>query len=106
MIALLGLPDLRPVSAILEGMVRGVTQSQVPAESFGGYHLVPRAANGVRRKLAALLLSDSPDYRAIAARLLAAIQEQRLEYGQPLEEALHPDVTLISQLDGPWALRE
>ena len=68
------------------------------------HHLVPRAANEVRRKLAALLRADVPETRAIAVLLLAKFQEERLHYGQPLDEPLHPDATLIAGLRGPWGL--
>ncbi len=103
MLALLELPDLRPLAQTLHDMVREVGFGRV-AQGSGGHHLVPRAANAVRQKLAGLLLSDSPDHRAIAASLLAAIQAHRLDYGQPLDEPLHPDATLIPRLAGPWPL--
>ena len=106
MLALLDLADLRPVAEILEHMVRGVTLSQVPAGYSGTYHLVPRAVNGVRHKLATLLVSETREHREIAVRLLAAIQKQRIEYGQPMDEFLHPDAALIPQLGGPWCLKE
>lgn len=69
MVALLSLSDLKPIAGILRQMVRGVTQSAIPAENSGGHYLVPRAANDVRQKLAAMLLSDSPDQRSLGAGL-------------------------------------
>ena len=104
MLALLELADLRPAADTLRHMVRGVALAEVPAKARGVHHLVPRAANEVRRKLAALLRADVPETRAIAVLLLAKFQEERLHYGQPLDEPLHPDATLIAGLRGPWGL--
>lgn len=104
MLALLDLSDLRPLAQALHDMVREVCFDRIPVKGSGGHHLVPCAVNAVRRKLAGLLLSESADNRAIAASLLAAIQEHRLQYGQPADERLHPDVALISRLGAPWAL--
>jgi len=103
-LALLGLPDLRPVADTLVHMVRSVALGRAPAKGHGVHHLVPRAANEVRRKLAELLRSESSETRAIAAMVLAAIQKHRLQHGQPLDEPLHPDATLIPALRGPWSL--
>jgi hypothetical protein len=106
MLALLDWEDLQPVAEILEGMVRGVTLGEMPSDHDGMRYLVPRSANGIRRKLALLLVAESRSNRAVAARLLAAIQMHRLEYGQPMDEPLHPYALLIPQLGGPWSLME
>lgn len=104
MLALLDLEDLRPIALILEQMVRGIALGQRPAGNLGALYLVPRAANRVRRRLAEILLGESRPHRAIAACVLATIQVHRLEYGQPMDEPLHPDAALIPRLVGPWSL--
>jgi hypothetical protein len=104
MLALLDLEDLRPVAGILEEMMRGLTLSEKPAGNFGAHYLMPRAVNRVRRKLAVLLVGEPPAHRAIAARLLATMQMHRLEYGQPMDEPLHPDAAMIPLLADPWCL--
>jgi hypothetical protein len=104
MLALLDLDDLRPIAEVLEQMVRGIGLGQMPAGNVGVHYLVPRAANRVRRRLALLLVSEPRVHRAIAAQVLATIQMYRLDYGQPMDEPLHPDASLIPQLAGPWCL--
>ncbi len=104
MLALLELEDLRPVAHILEQMVRRVALGEIPAGNIGAHYLVPRAANRVRCRLAVLLVGEPRAHRAIAARVLATFQVHRLDYGQPMDEPLHPDASLIPQLAGPWAL--
>jgi hypothetical protein len=101
---LLELSDLRPVYGMLHRMLRYACHSRVPVNGAGGYHLVPRAVNTVRRKLAVHLVSDSVENRSIAASLLASIQKFRLDYGQPMDELLHPDATLLPEIAGPWSL--
>lgn len=60
-----------------------------PYKGSQSYTLAPRAADDVKKRLFEMLRGDKQRSRT-AYRLLAQIEEWRLEYGRPAAEPRHP----------------
>ncbi len=75
------------------GIWRAVESAALEHRPLGAntYNLLPASAQGIRRRLFGMALSDSTRWRAAMA-LLGQIEEWRVEYGRPGGEPRHPDI--------------
>lgn len=100
-LAALNLIDDAQRSPIPDGVERAVEQAFLedrPHPAYrGAYTMQPVQSNSVRGRLFSMVFNDERRKRS-AYSLLGKIEEQRLEYGRPLDEPRHPDVDSGS----PW----
>jgi hypothetical protein len=103
-LVLLGLPDPLKFESILRRLVSEASEAKEALGEGGAYYRLPRSITKVRQRLAGLLLSPSPN-QPLAARLLAELRLKRAEYGQPVDEPLHPDIEELARFNRPWPLQ-
>ncbi len=105
-LALLRYGQVGLIERSLHRLIQVMTDTATPIPNQrGAYWLRPREASWLRRQLAALLLSPDPERCALASRLLVGIRVKRIERGEPSDEPLHPDISLLDRLRGIWELR-
>lgn len=92
----LNLIDDASPSAVREGLWRQLEDVFLEELPYGSSPNVfvrsPRVTNELRSELFSIALNDRKRQKA-ASRLLAQIEEWRLEYGRPLGEPRHPEIT-------------
>ncbi|MGH7574093.1 MAG: hypothetical protein ACREM1_03050, partial [Longimicrobiales bacterium] len=77
--------------------------SRQETEFGGGYSLIPRSNNTLRRFLYDLAMFDSGRKKS-AARVLVNLENERLEMGRPVDEPPHPNWTAEIASADPWQL--
>lgn len=99
--ALLQAGDLRPVERDLHRIIEALSETHEPAGSHGYYYVFPADATAIKQQVARLLNGGGHNAE-VASRLLASLRLKRAERGQPANEPLHPEISMLETGGVSW----
>lgn len=101
--ALLREEDLRPVEQELRQLIEALSETHEPAGSQGFYYVFPTDATAIKQQFSRLLNGGGHNAE-VASRLLASLRLKRAEPGQPANEPLHPDISILETGVVSWPI--
>jgi len=95
--------DLCLVEQELHQLVDELSETREPAGSPGSYYVFPADATAIKQRLARMLPAGGPNAE-VTSRLLAFLRLKRAQRGQPAQEPLHPDASLLETRSVSWPI--